>query len=230
MTERFRVEITPAADPFSAHARKVEGDVFLEAFGNTSETIKEEYDPYEHLSTFVHVFDTQEQRSAGAARILLGKADELKSVRDVTNPPWNAKFEDLVEAAGLEGKTALDVATLAVSPAYRGAQLSNAVSMAIYKGVLLYGKTIGVDPMVAVFDTKVLALINRIFKNAWHYYPGVEPAEYLGSPLSAPAWCLNSDLEARIKENAPSVHTMIYGPTLEGFQMPNWSDFKKFDL
>lgn len=224
---RFEVIVTPGQSASSAGGRKVEEEVFFEAFGNTPALLKSEYDPYEHLTTFVTVYDHEKQQPAAASRVLIGNPHELKSVHDVTKEPWNQDLDSLLSIDLLNGAPlALDVATLAVSAPYRGGRTSGTVTMALYHGVLRYAKALQIDPLVAVFDVKVLNLVNRLFCKAWHPYPGVEALEYLGSAASMPAWCSSADLEARALTQKPELHEMIYGDDGQSeVTYPQWSNW-----
>lgn len=222
---QLQVLIHKGSDPASKAARNVEAEVFFEAFGNTPTVLEKEYSPYEEITTFVSVIDLATNRTAGAARVLIGPLAGLKSVKDMAEEPWNADPLKELESTSFSGPqaVAMDVATLAVSPEFRGRATSGQVSMALYHGALRYAKALGVDPMVAVFDVKVMRLINRLFANAWSFYPGAPEGSYLGSPLSIPAWCLRSELEAKALSQKPELHAEIFGTSPSPLVIyPDW--------
>lgn len=212
-TPQLKVLIHKGSDPLSAAARKVESEVFFETFGNTPEVLEEEYSPYEPFTAFVSVVDLASNKTAGAARILVAPLSSLKSVKDMGKEPWNADPIKELKSTSFASPQELgaDIATLAVAPDFRGRASNGQVSMALYHGSLRLVKALNIDPMVAVFDVKVMRLINRIFATPWSFYPGAPEGSYLGSPLSIPAWSRISTFEEKTRATKPALYEEIFG-------------------
>lgn len=163
-------------------ARRVEEQVFGDAFGNTPDQLAEEYGPYDPASRFLLCLDDAGGRAVGAARLIEPSPAGLKTLVDMAAEPWRAS-PSAVAAAGLDLRRTWDVATLAVLPhARRGA-----ASFALYAALLSTMTEAGALSWTAIVDSKVLVLLRRAGVSV-DPLPGLTPAPYLGSASSVPVF------------------------------------------
>src|ERR1700678_471542 len=101
-TQPFGTYVFVASDPAAEIARGLERRVFLDAFGNTSELLADEYDRYEPASFFVCVIDHRRKVCAAMMRVIvpIENGPGLKSLRDV-EPTWGASASELLAGCGV---------------------------------------------------------------------------------------------------------------------------------
>jgi hypothetical protein len=186
-------------------AREVEARVFLEAFGNTPDTMDQEYGRYADRSRFVTVLDGETGRAVGAARIIVpDDAGELKTLTDVAGGPWRLCVPDSLRAAGLSGRAVWDAATLAVDPAYRRGRAGTEVVLALIHGLFRYTHDSGVPGAVTILDDHVLRLA-RDMGVPWTPMAGATSQPYLGSPASTPCTLSLDAYPAAVRERRPDL-------------------------
>jgi hypothetical protein len=186
-------------------ARDVEARVFLEAFGNTPDTMAEEYGRYADRSRFVTVLDERTGRAVGAARLILpDDAGELKTLTDVAAGPWQLCVPDSLAAAGLSGRPVWDVATLAVDAGHRRGSAGTEVVLALIHGLFRYTYDSGVPGAVTVLDDHVLRLAQGMGV-PWIPMPGATSQPYLGSPASTPCTLSLGAYAAAVRERRPDL-------------------------
>lgn len=167
-------------------ARRVEGQVFLQAFGNTPELLAQEYGPYEARSRFVTVIDDGNGSALGTARLIAAAAaSPVKTLVDVAGEPWHLSVADSLRAVGLSPPTVWDVASLAVDPRYRAGAAGAEVSVALCHGIWRYARNCDVPGLVTILDDRVHRLV-RALGLPWYPMPGATSRPYLGSPASTP--------------------------------------------
>jgi hypothetical protein len=183
MALRLLVAHTPAERDA---ARRVEAQVFLQAFGNTPEVMEQEYGPYEERSRFVTVIDEVGGSALGTARLILpDDAGTVKTLTDVAGEPWHLDVAVALRAAGLSGRPVWDVASLAVDRRYRSGASGAEVSLALCHGIWQYSRNCGVHGLVTILDDRVLRLV-QVMGLPWNPMAGATSRYYLGSPASTP--------------------------------------------
>ncbi|WP_034509330.1 hypothetical protein [Blastococcus sp. URHD0036] len=183
MALRLLIAHTPAERDA---ARRVEAQVFLQAFGNTTEVMEQEYGPYEARSRFVTVIDDADGSALGAARLILpDDAGSVKTLVDMAAGPWRLSPADALGARGLAGGLVWDVATMAVDPRFRAGSAGAEVSLALFHGTWRYARNCGVDGLVTLLDDPVLELCQAMGV-PWFPMAGATSHPYLGSPGSTP--------------------------------------------
>ncbi|MGY1823238.1 hypothetical protein [Geodermatophilus sp. SYSU D00079] len=213
MPVRLLVAHTPAE---REAARTVEGEVFLQAFGNTPEEMEREYGPFEARSRFVVVLDEEAGSALGAARLILPDpaAGPVKTLVDVAGPPWHADVADGLATAGLSGGPVWDVASLAVDRRFRSGAAGAEVTLALCHGILEHPRLCGAEGLVTVLDDKVLRLL-RVMGVPWAPFPGATSQPYLGSPASTPCVmrvdAVGPSIRARRPDVAPAVVDGVLG-------------------
>jgi hypothetical protein len=203
-----------------AAARACEAQVFLDAYGNTAEELAAEYGPYEANTGFLAVID-DEGEAVAAARLITPGAAGLKTLADVSRPPWEVDGVRSARAAGVDPERTWDVATIAVRP---GRGRGGLCAAALYHGIIYGAYANDADHFVMIMDTKVRELVNALDIGT-QPLPGTVPGEYLGSPSSAPLWAdLGAGLEQMRLRNLDAYRLIFQGIGLDGISMPtDWT-------
>lgn len=188
--EPFGAYVFSWQDPLSEPARRLETQVFLEAFGNTSDLLSSEYGPYDQSSLFVCVVDHVRGVPAGMMRVLTPSPRGFKSLIDIEQV-WGEPLDVVLGRTGLVMDTSRtwDIATLAVAPDYRGTAAQGLVTMGLYQTLTLAAFRHGIRWFVAILDLPVFRLLRLKLRMIFSEYEGLAPLPYLGSPQSVPAWC-----------------------------------------
>ena len=202
MALRLLIAHTPAERDA---ARRVEAQVFLQAFGNTPEVMLEEYGPYEARSRFVAVVDDADGSALGTARLILpDDTGTLKTLVDMAGAPWHLSPAAALEAKGLTGRVVWDVATLAVDPRFRSGAAGAEVSLALCHGIWQYSRNCGVDGLVTILDDGVLQLVQAMGL-PWFPMAGSTSHPYLGSPASTPCDFLVATAGDHVRATQPEL-------------------------
>ena len=201
MALRLLVAHTPAERDA---ARRVEAQVFLQAFGNTLEVMDEEYGPYEGRSRFVAVVDDADGSALGTARLIIPEDGSLKTLVDMAGDPWHLSPDDVLTARGLAGREVWDVATLAVDPRFRAGSAGAEVSLALCHGIWRYSRNCGVDGLVTILDDGVLQLVQAMGL-PWFPMAGATSHPYLGSPASTPCDFVVATAGDHVREVQPAL-------------------------
>jgi hypothetical protein len=190
--------------------RHVEQAVFLEAFGNTREVLAEQYGRYEPWSAFICVIDHLRRVPAGVMRILLPSPEGFKSLNDI-EPVWGVPAAELAAGNGLalDLERTWDIATLAISPEYRGKATRGLVSMGLYQSLTLAARHCGVAWFVAILDMPVFRMIRWRLRMIFAGYEGIAPLPYLGSAASIPAWCDVVEAERHLAATDEDLHAVL---------------------
>lgn len=210
----FGLYVLTSPQPGADLARSVEAQVFLEFFGNTPDLLDAEYGPYEAASLFLCVLDHRRRVPAGVIRIVTDSPAGFKSLGDIERA-WGADAEDVARRSGFSfpPHEVWDIATLAVSPDYRGESTSGLVSLALYQAVGTLAANHGIRSLVTILDLVVLDLIQTRIGRPFTPFVGLEPRNYLDSPASLPVFCDLDDHRARIGLTDPAMHELLYEGT-----------------
>jgi hypothetical protein len=223
VTEILGVYAFASDDPAADLARHVEAEVLYESFGNTPELLHEEYDRYESQSFFFCVLDHRRRRPAGVIRIIIPYRDGSgsKTYDDIERlwgvPRASLRCDDLPFPAG----SSWDMATLAVSPEYRGAATAGVTALALYQSMLRASVQCGVTWGAALLDAVVYRMIEWRFESPFRVFDGLEGKHYLGSNLSLPVYSDAARWREGLKTTNPTMYDLIFegvglGPTLRG--------------
>jgi hypothetical protein len=218
--DRLRLLFRPEGELLQ-RARACEAEVFLRAYGNTEADFAAEYGPYDAASHFIALADGDDEIVA-ACRLISPSPAGLKTVNDVSRPPWGVDGERAVRAAGADPDLTWDVATIAVRQR-RG--LTPLASAALYHGLVLATRANAVRWIVMMLDERARRLL-AIAGFVARPIPGTTTAEYLGSAATTP---LVGDVATMIdnqrRGNPDAYRLMSLGAGLEGFEIPpleNW--------
>jgi hypothetical protein len=216
-----------SSDELSELPRSVERRAFDEFFGNSPELLDAEYGPYEPATVFLCVLDHRRRLPAGMLRVIFPSPAGLKSLADI-EPVWKQPLADVLARTDppVELARALDIATLAIAPDYRGRAADGLVSLSLYQAATQAAMMTNVRWAVTILDTRVLNLIQRSIGEPFSYFPGIQPLEYLGSAASLPVVCDFPTYFERLEANDPSMREIIAdGRGLESAVRPTtWGD------
>lgn len=211
----LRLVFDPTGDELAA-AKECEADVFMEAYGNTREEFALEYGPYDDQTGFITVLETSGRAVATARFIAPGPAG-LKTLNDVSRPPWQVDGEQSARSAGVPLDRTWDVATIA---ARRGEGRGGLCAAALYYGLNSAASANGIDFIVTILDSRARSLLASLSMQA-DALPGTSAGEYLGSPSSTPLWSdVRRVAEEQRREN-PDAYRLIYqGIGFDGIELP----------
>lgn len=219
-TEPFGLYVFAASSPDSEIARYVERSVFAEWFGNTDETIAEEYGPYEDATVFICIIDHHRKLPAGEMRFITPSSAGIKTVHDMERV-WNVDLESLAREHDLhfDEDGMLDITTIAVMPEYRGNAADGLISLALLAGMCVLLRGWSTRWAVSIMDLVALDRIEQLSGGRYGRFPGVAPRRYLDSPASLPIYV---DLESHFSMLAddPFMSEITYGRGLESTVRP----------
>jgi len=196
-----------ASSPAGVLATRLERSVFVESFGTSAVEHDDAYRRYDGQSLFLVLVDHVNQVAAGAARVVLPGLLRQKTLADLEQI-WGVGDADLAALGfGAEPTPVWDVATLAVTPAYRRPLVGQALHQLVCRTATLAGAR----RFVTILDTRVYRLFRRQLRDLFIAFPGL-PALMYGGSLSVPCWC---DLEVSA-ERLRRVDPVLYGVLFEG--------------
>jgi hypothetical protein len=211
--EPFGAYLVGANEPGAELGRLLERDVFLEAFGNSVDDLKEEYRIYEESSLFILVLDHLRHLPAGVIRVVRPSPVGFKSLNDL-EPTWGESAAVLMERTGLNfpPERIWDVATLAIPPEYRAKAIGGLVTMGLYQTLTMAARASGIELLVTILDMPVFRMLRWKMRMIFAGYRGIGPKSYLGSVASMPSWCdlLHAD------KHLSSVDSDLHGILFKG--------------
>lgn len=217
-TPRFAVHVVAGTHPAAELGRRIEAEVFADAFGNTRAQLDAEYRPYDEASVFLLVVDQRIGDAVGVMRIIVPNPAGLKSVVDLARAPWREDPAAVVARTpqGPDLAHTWDIATLAVSRNHRGVDrvVSRALTTAF--GHLTVASLRTTAPAlwwVTMLDVPVLQLLQRTWNEPFVPWPGVDAGPYLDSVATMPVWADTQAWIARCEDDAPQLHRRIHRPT-----------------
>ena len=215
----LRFVLDPVGDELDA-ALCCEASVFLETYGNTQTEIDREYGPYLDHTGFMTVLDEDDQAVATARFIAPGPAG-LKTLNDVSRPPWGVDGERSARAAGVDPSRTWDIATVAVRP---GSGRGGLCAAALYHGIVTAAFANDIDFVVMIMDSYARRLLTGLGLQT-QVLPATNTGEYLGSASSTPLWANLHRMFERQRQEDPDAYRLIYqGIGLDGIALPtDWT-------
>ncbi|WP_456696707.1 hypothetical protein [Aeromicrobium sp. P5_D10] len=209
----------PVGDQLEA-ALRCEAQVFWETYGNTPEEFDIEYGPYEDSTGYMAVFQDDGEAVATARFIAPGPAG-LKTLNDVSRPPWQVDGLRSARAAGVDPARTWDIATIAVR---KGAGRGGLCAGALYHGIVTAAFANGIEYIVMIMDSHARQLLIDLGMPT-QGLPGTKTGEYLGSPSSTPLWASLHRMFERQRVDNPDAYRLIYqGIGLDGITLPtDWT-------
>lgn len=191
----------------------LEANVFYRRFGNTASELVSAYRPYTSNSVFLSCW-TQAHELVGTMRLTLGATGSLKTLDDLSGPPWSLDISSVLRHSGLNPRRCWDIVSIAVRPSAarsRGGAAADCLKRALY----VWSVNSEVQAWTAMLDDRVLGYLRQegIPLNP---LPGAFSAPYMGSPQTTPVSIAVAGLAKRMALSAPRRHaTLILGRGLE---------------
>lgn len=186
-------------------ARACEAEVFLDRFANSPEEMAEEYGAYESATGFIAIIDDSTGEAVAAMRFIAPGPAGLKTLNDVSRPPWRVDGLKAAAEAGIDPERTWDVATIAVRP---GRGLGGMCAAALYSAISLSSIANGCNHIVMLMDKPALDLLIGLSMHV-EPLPGTFAGEYLGSTATTPVLGdLHPGFERMEREN-PDAHRLI---------------------
>jgi GNAT superfamily N-acetyltransferase len=180
-SDRFVCYKLEGDDAFASIGRKIESDVFGEAFNNSPDEMEAEYGPYEQQSMFFVTIDREKGIPTGAMRIIKDGPQGFKSLNDFLEKSPSVTAEDVREFHGMhDDEHTWDVATVAVPPEYRDKGTATQLYRAMYKTAV----DDGIEHVVAIIDADPLKKMNKFLGIPLVPMVDSEPFPYIGSQKS----------------------------------------------
>ena len=203
--------------------RRCEVEVLGSWYGDTPEDLVEAYGGYEDRTIFFGL-RRPDGRVVGFCRVIAPGAGELKTISDITAPPWSVDGVRAASAAGLDLAHTWDIATIGVERRLGGAGALAAAGL--YYAVFNAAMANGIRWITAIVDQRVRSILaaNGLVV---HALPGTGPAYYMGSAACAPVYAYLPDLVAHQRRVAPDAHRLIIlGVGLDGIAVPPPDTFR----
>ncbi|CAN5588488.1 hypothetical protein BH10ACT8_BH10ACT8_10610 [soil metagenome] len=221
MSTRYRMHFNPLDDVHAA-ARDCEIDVFYEEHHNTPGEWAVEYQDYESTSTFIAITDS-DGRAVAVSRLIRPGGPGLKTLVDISQPPWSVDGERSARAAGVDLDSTWDVATIAVR---KGAGRSGYLTMALLHGLVLTARANNVHYITMILDGRARRLLN-VMGLPNNPLPGTHPAPYAGLPSAVPAWSnIAVMLDHQRIANPEGYRLVAQGVGLDDMTVPDVTAFR----
>lgn len=179
-------------DKYSNLGRFVESSVFLDAFGNTSELMAQEYGPYESASELLVVVDNDTEMPIGILRTIVDSESGLKSLNDLKNTPLHLDAAEVCGRFGIQPARCVDVGTLAIQPEFRARTGNILPSLLLYRSLyVLYLSNPDFDHVITIIDK---GAEKNLYRLGFPFRPINERYfSYLDSPESRALYGLNKE-------------------------------------
>jgi len=179
-------------------ARKIECDVFYDAFGNDPEEMMREYGPYEEQSQFFISVDREERAPTGVLRIIKNGPAGLKTFNDLEEDQPNFSTEEAMAYHGIESlDDCWEFGTIAVPEAYRQSQ--GGPSLQLYRGMYLASQEAGIKHYVSLIDEGPYLKMKDFLGIPYKPLHGAQPTHYLGSEKSLPVYGDAQEFEKAVR-------------------------------
>ncbi|MBM9460227.1 hypothetical protein JK386_09950 [Nocardioides sp. zg-536] len=215
----LRLVFDPQGEELEA-ALRCEADVFWETYGNTPEQFEVEYGPYAADTGFMVVLEDNGEAAAMTRFIAPGPAG-LKTLNDLSRPPWEVDGLRSARAAGVDVGRTWDIATIAVR---RGSGRGGLCAAALYNGIVRAAFANDIDYIVMIMDAGARRLLSAVGLQT-QALPGTRTGEYLGSANSTPLWTNLHRIFEQQRQQDPEAYRLIFqGVGLDGVTMPaDWT-------
>lgn len=220
--EPFGVYVFQTEEPGAALGRHAEYAVFSEAFGDTIESLTEQYRPYEQVSFFICVVDHLRRLPVGVMRVLFPSPLGLKDLKEMESI-WGVSADELLERNGipLDPLKTWDVAMLGILPNYRARATGGAVVMGLFQALGVCAHACDIDWFVAILSMPAFRMVRWKLHMIFAGFDGLAPKQHQGSPASMPAWCDVKAAAKRLADTDPDLYRiLVEGAGLEPVMRP----------
>jgi hypothetical protein len=211
VAEPLGVYLFDPAERGALLARRLEFDVFNEAFGDPPEMVEAELGAYEDSSLWILVMDHRRVLPAGVMRLIVPSPRGLKSLNDLA-PVWGVPAHEAIGRSGisLDPLATWDVSGMAIAREYRGRAMQGMVGMGLYQTLTRAALWCDVRWLVAIFDLPVFRLIRWKLGLIFAGFKGLTAGPYMGSRASIPAWCDLLEAERLLAAADPYLHEVLF--------------------
>ena len=218
----FQLRFNPSGDELRA-ALECEAAVFFKAYGNTAEQLAEEYGPFAQSSVFIGVYEPGGD-AVGAVRLIRPSIMGLKTLHDVSLPPWSLDVPRMARAARLDLEQTWDFTTLGMRRGLR--RHGTMVSAALFHGLVQTVRANNIPSAVMMIDERVRGLL-RLAGMTGQTMPGAQTSEYLGSARCTPVYehCFQAFDRQRLV-NPDGYRLFMQGIGLDGISVPPLTEFE----
>lgn len=196
----FGVHVLDGSDPRSDIGRYIEWQQFEKRFKNDLKRMKELYQPYDGVSTFLMVLDYEKVAPVGVIRIVKPIDGDLITIDEVSKEdgPWyvpGVSAEDRKREMGYEEGSTVDITTMAVMPEYKSGHAEDGASAALYSTCVRWSLAHGFNHWATIVDQRIYEMMQS-WGEPFIPFEGTDYAPYEGSKASIPVYTeLNSGLE-----------------------------------
>lgn len=218
----FELRFDPSGEQLQA-AIECEAAVFHHAYGNTAQQLAEEYGPFQPASVFIGVYEPGGD-AVGAVRLIRPTELGLKTLADVSLPPWSLDVARMARAARLDLNRTWDFTTLGMRRGLR--RHGTMVSAALFHGLVQAVRANDIASAVMMIDERVRGLL-RLAGMTGQTMPGARTAEYLGSARCTPVYehCFAA-FDRQRQLNPDGYRLFMQGIGLDGISVPALSEFE----
>ena len=218
----FQLRFAPSGDELRA-AIECEAAVFHKAYGNTAAQLAEEYGPFAEASVFIGVYEPGGD-AVGAVRLIRPTELGLKTLHDVSLPPWSLDVGRMARAARLDLARTWDFTTLGMRRGLR--RHGTLVSAALFHGLVQAVRANNIPSAVMMIDERVRGLL-RLAGMTGQTMPGAQTAEYMGSARCTPVYehCFPAFDRQRVI-NPDGYRLFMQGIGLDGISVPPLASFE----
>lgn len=218
----FQMRFNPTGDQLAA-ALDCEASVFLKAYGNTPEQLAEEYGPYAAASVFIGIYEPGGD-AVGAVRLIRPTGLGLKTLHDVSRPPWSLDVPRMARAARLDLGRTWDFTTLGARRGLR--RWSTLISAGLFHGLVQAVRANDIASAVMMIDERVRGLLSLAGMTG-QTMPGAQTTCYMGSPRCTPVYEHCQQAFDRQRLNNPDGYRLfMQGIGLDGIQVPAPAEFR----
>ncbi|HEU5122327.1 MAG TPA: GNAT family N-acetyltransferase [Candidatus Saccharimonadales bacterium] len=179
--DRFVCYKLDGQEAFANIGRKIEAEVFGDAFKNTPEDMQREYGPYEPQSMFFVSIDRENNTPTGVMRVIKNGPQGFKSIDDFLAKHPNTSLDEIRKFHGMENdEKTWDIGTVAVLPEYRDKGAATQLYRAMYRTAV----DDGIEHVVAIIDADPLAKMNKYLGIPLVSMMNSDPFSYIGSEKS----------------------------------------------
>ena len=218
----FQLRFNPTGDQLAA-ALDCEASVFLKTYGNTAAQLAEAYGPYASASVFIGIYEPGGD-AVGAVRLIRPTEIGLKTLYDVSQPPWSLDVPRMARAARLNLDRTWDFTTLGARRGLR--RWSTLVAAGLFHGLVQAVRANDIESAVMMIDERVRGLL-ALAGMTGQTMPGAHTACYMGSARCTPVYerCQQAfDRQRRI--NPDGYRLFMQGIGLDGLEVPPLTEFR----
>ncbi len=196
--DRFVCYKLEGDDIFADIGRKIESNVFREAFNNSPDEMEAVYGPYEGQSKFFVTIDREKGVPTGAMRIVEDGPAGFISLNDFLKKHPSVSEKQVRDFHGMYNDAGTwDIATVAVPEEYRDKGTAAQLYRAMYRTAM--GE--GMEHMIAIIDKEPLKKLQKYLGVPFVPVVKSKPFPYIGSEKSQAVYGHFPDFEEAMSKH-----------------------------